>query len=217
MMACDPCAPCGACGPCAPCGPCGPAEAVDVTDDELQAIYECLRDYMRSAYDDSLQSPADFAKWGGLRALQTAYADSNLPEASDFPDWKNFATAPYPSATHGNRFVVNHVNEVGADAYGRYEEIGEMPVGGIVAKPSFSIAPDGEAQLGPLFLMEKMDEGFYEPSDDWKYTMVMPDGTVAGETQGRNAGQVEFCIGCHMAADETQDSLLFLPEQLRVR
>lgn len=135
----------------------------------------------------------------------------------EFVEWTNFATAPYISATHGERFVTNYVNEVGDEAYGRYEEIGQMPAGGIVAKPSFTISKDGEAELGPLFLMEKMEDGFHDASDDWRYSMVMPDGTLAGETQGHNADQVEFCIGCHMAAPEESDSLLFLPGDLRAQ
>jgi hypothetical protein len=209
----DPCAPCGPCGPCAPCGPA--AEAPDVTEDELRAVYECIIEHMRSAYGDDWDSLSDFAEWPGLRTLHVAYADSGLPEAGAFPDWENVSTAPYASATHGDRFVTNHVNEAGAEAYRRYEEIGEMPVGGIVAKPSFTVAPDGEAQLGPLFLMEKMEPGFYEPSDDWKYSLVMPDGSIGGITQGQGSENVQMCIGCHMAAPEGSDSLLFLPERLR--
>jgi hypothetical protein len=169
---------------------------------------------MRTAYgDDWMESPSDFA--GQFRVMQVAYSDSDLDEAREFVDWLNVATAPYASATHGGRFVTNHVNETGEEAYRRYEEIGEMPVGGIVAKPSFTIDDDGEAQLGPLFLMEKMEAGFHEPSDDWKYTMVMPDGSIGGITQGQNSENVEMCISCHIAAPDGQDSLLFLPEHLR--
>jgi hypothetical protein len=210
------CAPCAACTPCGPCGPCAAAEVPDVTEEELRAVYECLLEHMRTAYGDDWNGDTQFAGWQ-VRQLYAAYADSGLSEARDFVDWTNVATAPYVSGTHGGRFVTNHVNEAGEEAYRRYEEIGEMPVGGTVAKPSFAIQPDGQAQLGPLFLMEKMEEAFYQPSDDWRYTMVMPDGTVAGQTQGLNAQQVEFCIGCHMAAPAGQDSLLFLPENLRVR
>jgi hypothetical protein len=43
--------------------------------------------------------------------------DAGLPEAEAFVDWQNFATAPYVSSTHGDRFVTNHVNEAGAEAY----------------------------------------------------------------------------------------------------
>lgn len=172
---------------------------------------------MRTAYGDDWQEQTGFASWGGLHPLRVAYSDSELPEAKSFLDWKNFATAPYPSATHGNRFVVNYGNDVAEGPYGRYEEIGTMPQGGIVAKPSFTVAANGGAALGPLFLMEKMEAGWHPESSDWRYTMVMPDGAVSGRTRGENAQAVEFCVGCHAAVADGQDNLFFIPEEWRVQ
>src|SRR3546814_9464049 len=93
--------------------------------------------------------------------------------------------------------------------------IGTMPPGGIIAKPSFTISPNGNVQLGPLFLMEKMEAGWHPESKNWRYTMVMPDGTVAGRTHGQNAEAVECCVGCHASVAEAQDSLFFIPEEER--
>lgn len=59
--------------------------------------------------------------------------------------------------------------------------------------------------------MEKMSEGFNKPSGDWKYTMVLPDGSVFGTTNGENSENVEFCIGCH-AAKAALDHIFFVPE-----
>src|SRR3546814_10471426 len=106
--------------------------------------------------------------------------------------WKNFASAPYTSQTHGDRFVVNHANDIAEEPYGRYENIGTMPPGGIIAKPSFTISPNGNVQLGPLFLVAKMEAGWHPEGKNWRYTMVMPDGPVAGRTHGQNAEAVEF-------------------------
>ncbi|MCH7555696.1 MAG: hypothetical protein IIC08_06880 [Proteobacteria bacterium] len=44
----------------------------------------------------------------------------------------------------------------------------------------------------------------------------MPGGKVIGTTNGPGSGNVEFCIGCHMTAEDT-DSLMFLPEDYRVK
>src|SRR3546814_19865281 len=90
-----------------------------------------------------------------------------------------------------------------------------MPPGGIIAKPSFTISPNGNVQLGPLFLMEKMEAGWHPESKNWRYTMVMPDGTVAGRTHGQNAEAVEFCVGCHASVAEVQDSLFFISSEER--
>ena len=51
-------------------------------------------------------------------------------------------------------------------------------------------------------------------SGDWRYTMVMPDGSLYGTTKGDGAERVEFCIGCHLAR-ETQDHLFLVPEAYR--
>jgi hypothetical protein len=66
----------------------------------------------------------------------------------------------------------------------------------------------------PCRIMEKMQAGFYGDSDDWRYTMVMPNGKVFGTTKGEGSAKVEFCIGCHIGAEI--DSMLFLPEDYRV-
>lgn len=217
----NPCAaknPCGAqANPCNPCNPCGAAAAPDVTKEELRAVFDCLTKHMRTAYGDNWQDGTDFANAGVLRPTRVAYSDSDLAEAKSFLDWKNFATAPYTSATHGNRFVVNYANSSAEEAYGKYEQIGTMPEGGIIAKPSFMISANGQAQFGPLFLMEKMEKDWRPESRDWRYTMVMPDGTVAGRTQGPKAEAVEFCVGCHAGVADTQDSLFFIPEDTRVK
>lgn len=92
-----------------------------------------------------------------------------------------------------------------------------MPEGAVAAKDSFSVAANGQAQLGPLFLMEKMPDGWHEASDNWRYTLIMPNGQIVGTTKGEGSGNVEFCIQCHKAgAAQGADSLLFLPEDLRV-
>jgi hypothetical protein len=215
----NPCAaknPCAA-NPCNPCNPCGAAVVPDVTSDELRAVYDCLKDHMRTAFGDGWQDQRNFADAGMLPPLHIAYSDSGLSESKSFVDWKNFANAPYVSSTHGERFVVNHANNAAEEPYGKYEEIGTMPRGGIIAKPSFTISANGNAELGPLFVMEKMDAGWHPSSKDWRYTMVMPDGTVAGRTHGPKAEAVEFCVGCHAEVADEQDSLFFIPDEFRVK
>src|SRR3546814_10739959 len=128
-----------------PCSPCGAAAVPDVTPEELRAVYDCLQGYMRTAYGDGWETGTHFAGYGAARLQPVAYSASGLPEAKSFLDWKNFASAPYTSQTHGNRFVVNHANDIAEEPYGKYENIGTMPQGGIIAKPSFTISPNGNA------------------------------------------------------------------------
>ena len=194
--ACNPCNPCGAknaCGACNPCNPCAAGDAPELTAAEARNAYDCL-----------------------VKDLVAGYAKSGLDVASYYKDWKNYSSQPYVSDTHGGRLVNNYGNALAA-SYNKYEEAGRMPVGALLAKDSFSVTSKGKTGPGPLFLMEKMQAGFKAESGNWRYTMVMPNGQIFGTTNGRNSGKMTFCYECHMAVAEEQDSLMFLPDEYRVR
>jgi hypothetical protein len=146
-------------------------------------------------------------------SIASGYALSQDPAAQTFTKWPRHNTAPYRSATHGKRFVNNYGNRI-AEAYGRFEGAGALPVGALLAKDSFSVAKDGTARPGPLFLMEKMAEGFNPESGDWRYSMIMPDGSLFGVTNGENSDKVAYCIGCHAVVADN-DHLFFVPEEFR--
>lgn len=146
--------------------------------------------------------------------LVAGYAPTDHPAARDYRNWRRYNGAPYLSATHGNLYINNYVNEAGR-AYGRFENAGILPVGTIIAKDSFVVERNGEVRPGPLFIMEKMPKGFNYVSGDWRYTQIMPDGVFFGETLGEDAERVEFCIGCHLAVEQ-QDHLFFIPAPYRV-
>ena len=145
-----------------------------------------------------------------LEDLAKAYGESGLAIARDYQEWKLYSTSPYQSATHGSRYVHNYSNE---PAYGRFEDAGAMPKGAVMAKDSFTVSAKGQAKIGPLFIMEKMGSGFSPATDDWRYTMVMPDGSLFGQTKGKASEQMQFCADCHLATDT--DSLFFMPEEVR--
>jgi hypothetical protein len=193
---CNPCAAGNPCNPCAAasnsCNPCAAAGPVQLTDAEAVAAYDCL-----------------------LNEMRAAYAKSGSPVATSYSEWRRYSKNAYVSATHGNRYVQNYANPA-AKAYGAFENAGVMPPGAVLAKDSFTVKANGRVSAGPLFIMEKMPAGFYDDSDDWRYTMVMPDGTVFGTTKGAGTAKVEFCIGCHISVAPDVDSLMFIPEQYRV-
>ena len=150
---------------------------------------------------------------GLIDELIAGYAAAEHPAARDYRSWPRYNTAPYLSVTHGNLYINNYANET-AEAYGRFEKAGRLPVGAILAKNSFIAERSGEIRPGPLFLMEKMGEGFNYVSGDWRYIMIMPDGVLFGETYGEDAERVEYCIGCHLAVED-QDHLFFVPSPFR--
>jgi hypothetical protein len=151
-----------------------------------------------------------------LDAMVAGYVKSKDPTAAAYRTWRRYNTAPYLSATHGKRYVNNYANDV-AKAYGRFEEAGTLPVGSVLAKDSFEVTERGDVVTGPLALMEKMPAGFNPEGRDWRYTTIMPDGSLFGTTNGENTGRVEFCVECHIAAGDEQDHLFFIPSERRVR
>ena len=198
---CNPCAAQKAANPCNPCAaqkaanPCNPCAAsvpeVNVPADEMKALYDCLQPKMKTAYRKGDHWAAK--KWAG---------------------WNLFSTLSYRSETHGGRFVQNAVNAIAATVYGKYEDLKVMPAGSTIAKPSFVVSPDGQASIGPLFIMEKMIKGFNEESADWRYAMIMPDGSTFGITKGLNSAGMGFCVECH-AGSKDNDYMMFMPEEYR--
>ncbi|WP_114966971.1 hypothetical protein [Alkalilacustris brevis] len=178
-----------------------------MTDEELQALYNCLLE----TFDEQAAATADSG------VMLASWSQSEREEGRDFAAWANFAARPYISSTHGERFATNHANPIAAEHYGRYEEIGEMPAGGIIAKPTFSIGADGEAFWETLFLMEKAEPGTSPDTEDWIYTAIMPDGSLMGRTLEQNSDGMYFCAACHMGAPDSSDNLLFMDEQYRVQ
>ena len=169
-----------------------------------------------------LSDPADLTKQQAediylsvLPDIRDIFAHSDIGTAVNFTSWKRYNTAPYISATHGARYVNNYANKI-AGEYGALKKGEVYPKGTVLAKDSFSVTSDRNVYPGALFLMEKMDKGFNKESGDWRYTMVLPDGSVFGITKGENAENVGFCIGCH-AAKKSADHIFFVPEEYRVK
>ena len=151
-----------------------------------------------------------------LKEMAGGYELSGDAAARGYRLWQRYNQAPYRSATHGERFVNNYANPMGR-AYGQYEEAGALPAGAVLAKDSFAVTARGDVFAGPLFLMEKMPAGFDANAKDWRYTMIMPDGSLFGTSKGQGSEKVEFCVTCHRAAGDEADHLFFIPEEYRVK
>lgn len=144
--------------------------------------------------------------------LSTGYKQK---DELQYLSWKRANILPYPSFSHGRRFLNNYLNKI-ANSYLNYESAGHLPKGSIIAKDSFYIDDTGQFINGPLFLMEKMQAGFNAVSGDWRYSLIEPTGKLIGQTNGANSEQVRFCISCHIAAEKT-DHLFFIPRPYRLK
>ena len=150
-----------------------------------------------------------------LDELTQGYSVSGDASSERYRGWRKYNRVPYRSATHGERYVNNYAN-MAARAYGKFEESGRLPQGALLAKDSFAVTARGDVFSGPLFLMERMEAGFSPETNDWRYSMIMPDGSIFGITKGSGSERVEFCHTCHEAVGDT-DNLFFVPEDNRVR
>lgn len=148
--------------------------------------------------------------------LRDQYARSGDPLFLAYQDWKRFTRLPYRAGSHGERFVHHYANRQ-AEKYRAYEKAGPLPTGSIVIKDSFTVTGQGQVMYGPLFLMEKMPEGFRSGAGTWRFMMLREDGSVVGLTGGRNEDAVRFCADCHSKVGEAQDYLYFMPEEARLK
>jgi len=163
-----------------------------------------------------LSDPEALSIYQNIRErMQAGYRLADSAAAAEFGEWLRYNRVPYLSATHGQRYVNNYANPA-ARGYGRYEEAGPMPVGAVLAKDSFTVTRAGAVYAGALFLMEKMPAGFNPESHDWRYTMLLPDGSLFGTTNGDGSQRVSFCITCHEAVGEEHHQLFFVPPAYRV-
>ena len=94
--------------------------------DELVALYDCLQKTSGSSYQGGGHWAVN--KWQGF---------------------DHFSKYAYPSATHGNRFVLNYTNKIGSAAYAKYGGVNPMPIGTTAAKASFTVNAGGQASIGP--------------------------------------------------------------------
>jgi len=168
-----------------------------------------------------IENPADLDAEGAERIyrrvlpeMTAGYGMSRLAGSADYTAWPRFNRRPYRSAQHGERFVNNYGNHL-ADSYGEFEQADQLPQGAVLAKDSFTVTTTGDVFSGALFLMEKMSRGFYPRARDWRYSMILPDGSVLGITLAEGSDRVEFCIDCHEAAGDEQDHLFYIPDAYR--
>ena len=147
-------------------------------------------------------------------AMAQGYALSGELAAQQYPKWRRYNSAPYRSATHGNRYVNNYANAK-TKGYGALKPGERMPPGAVLAKDAFTVSADGDVYGGPLFIMEKLGQGVSPETGGWRYVMIMPDGSYFGDSTGDGAQRVKFCNGCHQTAAD--DRLFFIPQKYRRR
>lgn len=141
--------------------------------------------------------------------LSTRYAVSNEKTVADYQSWKRYNKAPYLSATHGQRYINSYANALGKD-YGTLEAGKVYPEGTVFAKDSITITEAGSVFPGALFGMEKLGPGNDAAFADWRYFMILPDGTMFADSTGDDREGAVYCHVCHQGVAE-DDYVFFVP------
>lgn len=158
----------------------------DLDEAAVIALYDCIKDKMVEGY--------------GRESDATALA---------YRSWTPTATRAAVAGAHGERLLLTFANDVAATQYVKFEEDGVvMPAGSVLAKESIKIGKDGKANVGPLFLMTKLDAGGAPDTGDWLYGGIQPNGKPMKFKQS-------FCHDCHVAY-EAQDMLAYPLPEVRV-
>ncbi len=148
-----------------------------------------------------------------IKQMAEGYAQSGDPSAKNFRKWRRDNHAPYLSGGHGNRFLNNYGNAISKN-YLKLSIGQKMPVGSILAKDSFTVTDENEIFAGALFLMEKLATGAKAETGDWRYAMIMPDGSVFGDSAVTGDKSMKFCHDCHKRAKK-RDYLYLIPTSYR--
>lgn len=139
----------------------------DLTQEEINAHYECSRDELVKSYQK------------GEQAL-----------ALEYTKWKAGATGPAKPGWHSNRYLMTYVNEIGHSTYVQYKAGIEFPIGTIAIKESYKIKKSGKLTKGPLLAMEKVGLEKAPKTGGWYYSGVTRNGGKMGVSQ-------KFCHNCH--------------------
>ncbi|WP_299153247.1 cytochrome P460 family protein [uncultured Tateyamaria sp.] len=162
-------------------------DAFDLTEAQIDGLYECLQEKMA-----------------------TGYAKEGDEIATNYRSWAATASRPAVAGPHGNRLLNTYANDVAAEQYLKFEEEGvEMPIGSVLAKESITVSIKKKAaRPGPLFIMTKVGLDEAPDTAGWLYAGLQPNGKVMKIKQS-------FCHDCH-AGWEAQDFLGYPVPEVRL-
>src|SRR3546814_18010718 len=86
------------------------------------------------------------------------YAASGHRLVALYPHWRRRDAAPILSEPHDGRYVAVFANEVAVEPHPELSDE-SVPVGAVLATPSFSVKENGVVEAGRLILIEKMQKG----------------------------------------------------------
>jgi len=122
-----------------------------------------------------------------------------LEVGADWASYHKVSKHPFPSKTHGGRFVEVYVNDVGHAAY---ISDAEFPVGTVIVKTSWESEGGVASDVpGPIFVMRKEKPGYSPEHNDWYYAIHWEHPAPKWNTQPLYwrglSHKVDYCRKCH--------------------
>jgi hypothetical protein len=148
-----------------------------------------------------------------IKQMVEGYAQSGNRVAQEYRNWRQDNNAPYLSSGHGNRYLNNYGNKI-SQGYLKLRRGQLMPAGSVLAKDSFTVTDANDIFAGALFIMEKLVAGSNSKTADWRYLMIMPDGSLFGDSAEAGNESMQFCHDCHNRAKH-RDYLYLIPGEYR--
>jgi len=154
--------------------------------------------------------------YDGLKSeLAERYALSGEDSIVGYQSWKLYNIAPYLSSTHGRRYINSYANDLGKD-YGNLASEETYPEGTVFAKDSMTVTETRDVFPAALFVMEKLKAGTSPEFADWRYYMVLPDGSVFADSTGNSPDGAVYCHECHSVVAE-EDYVFFVLKKHRLQ
>ena len=174
---------------------CDPGKAgSELTYEDAKTVYDCIEADLHAGYaaGDKKWIPSEFV--------------------TDYRNWTPASTLPANPGFHGGRFLLTWVTEPGAQEYNKYKDADvNIPAGTVIAKESFAVNDEGKVQMGPLFIMQKVEAGKSPETMDWYYMMVAPNGAPQA------VPVMTACNECHIGNFGHQGGLGYPVEEARVK
>ena len=178
-------------------------------------------------YEPSMTPTEASDAWDCLinRYIEREFANTSTPSMIAYKKWARFSKIPYASA-HVNRFVddtteqavyvMNFANEM-AKSYGQYENSGPMQAGAVLAKYSMILNGDGGTlELAPVYTMQKIGQDQSPKTRGWRYDLLVPSAMKDSAKKSDLKFTQEVCASCHMEYGTKTDSMLFMPNEVRI-
>ena len=129
------------------------------------------------------------------KKMENAYKKSAMPVALKYRQWIKVNAESFYAPANDYGWANVFVND-SAKQYKKNKYTSNYIEGSVIAKESFVFNLDGTMEVGPLFYMEKMYDGFNSSSNDWRFIEIEANGITSISSRNDTITK-QRCNNCH--------------------